>query len=85
MGPDTDTLKTVLADNRANISRYDVIPRKFNFVGFNNYVLVGIRRAGKSYLLYQRIRELLKEGLSSAHPGTFEGRPVLRRDNVREL
>lgn len=64
MGPDTDTLKTVLADNRANISRYDVIPRKFNFVGFNNYVLVGIRRAGKSYLLYQRIRELLKEGLS---------------------
>ena len=64
MGPDTDTLKTVLADNRANISRYDVIPRKFNFIGFNNYVLVGIRRAGKSYLLYQRIRELLKEGLS---------------------
>lgn len=64
MGPDTAMLKTVLADNRANISRYDVIPRKFNFVGFNNYVLVGIRRAGKSYLLYQRIRELLKEGLS---------------------
>ena len=64
MGPDTAMLKTVLADNRANISRYDVIPRKFNFIGFNNYVLVGIRRAGKSYLLYQRIRELLKEGLS---------------------
>ena len=64
MGPDTATLKTVLADNRANIARYDVLPRKFNFDGFSNYVLVGIRRAGKSYLLYQRIRELLAEGMS---------------------
>ena len=63
MGPDTATLKTVLADNRANIARYDVLPRKFNFDGFSNYVLVGIRRAGKSYLLYQRIRELLAEGM----------------------
>ena len=63
MGPDTATLRTVLADNRTNIARYDVLPRKFNFDNFSNYVLAGIRRAGKSYLLYQRIRELLAEGM----------------------
>lgn len=28
-----------------------------------NYVLVGLRRAGKSYILFQRIQELLKDGI----------------------
>lgn len=29
---------------------------------FGNYVFVGIRRVGKSYLLYQRIQQLLANG-----------------------
>ncbi len=27
-----------------------------------NYVFVGVRQAGKSYLLYQRVQQLLAEG-----------------------
>lgn len=30
---------------------------------FGNYVFVGIRRAGKSYLLYQRMQQLLAQGV----------------------
>ena len=36
--------------------------RDFSFEDFGNYVFTGIRRAGKSYLLYQRIQQLLAEG-----------------------
>ena len=57
-----DLLKAVLADYRIEIPKHQVIPRDFTFEEFGNYVLVGIRRAGKSYLLYQRIHELLASG-----------------------
>lgn len=57
-----DILKSVLADNQNEIPRHKVIPRKFRFEEFGNYVFVGIRRAGKSYLLYQRIQQLLAAG-----------------------
>ncbi len=85
MGPDTATLRTVLADNRTNIARYDVLPRKFNFDNFSNYVLAGIRRAGKSYLLYQRIRELLALDLNrllELHVEMYEKEPVLFLDGL---
>lgn len=55
-------LKTVIADNQAELPRYQVVPRNFEFAQNCNYVLVGIRRAGKSYLLYQRIQQLLQSG-----------------------
>ena len=42
--------------------KHQVIPRSFQFEEFGNYVFVGIRRAGKSFLLYQRIQELLHSG-----------------------
>lgn len=55
-------LRSVLADNQLEVPKYQVIPRKFNFEEFGNYVFVGIRRAGKSFLLYQRMQQLLSEG-----------------------
>ena len=55
-------LKTVIADNEAEVPKYKVIPRDFTFEEFGNYVFTGIRRAGKSYLLYQRIQTLLTQG-----------------------
>lgn len=57
-----EILKSVLADYRIEIPRHNVVPRDFKFEEFGNYVLVGIRRAGKSYLLYQRIQQLLASG-----------------------
>ena len=57
-------LKTVIADNQIEILNYEVVPRDFSFEEFGNYVFVGVRRAGKSYLLYQRIQQLLAQGVS---------------------
>lgn len=60
---DKNILKVVIADNQLEVPRYKVIPRDFTFEEFGNYVFVGIRRAGKSYLLYQRMQQLLSQGV----------------------
>lgn len=57
-----EILKEVLLDNRNEVVKHQVIPRSFQFEEFGNYVFAGIRRAGKSFLLYQRIQELLHNG-----------------------
>ena len=56
-------LKRVIADNQIEVLKYKVIPRGFTFDDFGNYVFAGIRRAGKSYLLYQRIQQLQAQGV----------------------
>lgn len=60
---DKNILKTVIADNQAEVPKYKVIPRNFTFEEFGNYIFVGIRRAGKSFLLYQRMQQLLAKGM----------------------
>lgn len=60
---DRNILKIVIADNQAEVPKYKVIPRDFTFEEFANYVFVGIRRAGKSFLLYQRMQQLLTQGI----------------------
>ena len=60
---DKNILKTVIADNQIEAPKYKVIPRDFIFEEFGNYVFVGIRRAGKSFLLYQRMQQLLAQGV----------------------
>jgi len=56
-------LKAVIADNQTEVPKYKLIPRNFTFEEFGNYVFAGIRRAGKSYLLYQRMQQLLTQGI----------------------
>ena len=60
---DKEILKSVLVDYQLEIPRHEVLPRNFRFEEFGNYVFVGIRRAGKSYILYQRIQQLLNSGI----------------------
>jgi Predicted ATPase (AAA+ superfamily) len=60
---DRHIIKTVLADSQVEVPKYKVIPRDFIFEEFGNYVFVGIRRAGKSFLLYQRMQQLLAQGV----------------------
>lgn len=60
---DKNILKAVIADNQTEVPKYKVIPRNFTFEEFGNYVFVGIRRAGKSFLLYQRMQQLLAQGV----------------------
>lgn len=57
-----DSIKQIILDNQHEIPNYEVNPRNFIFEEFGNYVLVGIRRAGKSFLLYQQIQKLLNTG-----------------------
>ena len=60
---DKQLLKSVMLDNQKEVQRYEVFKRDFHFEDFGNYVLIGIRRAGKSFLIYQRIQQLLTEGV----------------------
>lgn len=57
-----NVLKNIILDSRNEVENHKVINRNFVFDEFGNYVLVGARRAGKSYLLYQRIQSLLANG-----------------------
>ncbi len=61
--PDKETIKNVLADFRAEVPNFEINSRDFTFEEFGNYVFVGIRRAGKSFLLYQRMQQLLAQGI----------------------
>ncbi len=58
-----EIIKQVIADNQQEVSQYQIIKRNFAYEDFGNYVFVGIRRAGKSFLLYQRIQQLLQSGM----------------------
>lgn len=55
-------LKQILIDNQHEVERYQVHHRAIGMDDFPCYVLVGVRRAGKSFLLYQKMQQLLTEG-----------------------
>ena len=57
-----DLLKQILLDNRREIERYNIVHRDIVAEGFSCYVFVGVRRAGKSYVLYEKMQQLLREG-----------------------
>ena len=57
-----DLIKDVIVENQRFISSVNFFERDYAFEDALNYVLVGLRRAGKSYLLYQRIHQLLEKG-----------------------
>ena len=59
-----DLIREVIIDNRKFVNNKVVIDRNFHFMNNACYVLIGVRRAGKSYLLYQQIQKLLREGHS---------------------
>lgn len=55
-------LLEVMLENRQEVMRHKVIPRNISLDGFDRQVLVGVRRAGKSYLLYGHIQNLIARG-----------------------
>ncbi len=55
-------LKQILTDNQHEVERYQVFHRSIDMDEFPCYVFVGVRRAGKSFLLYQKMQQLLAEG-----------------------
>lgn len=59
---DKQIIKQVIGEYQSKIRGVSLTERPMTFDGAANYVLVGVRRAGKSYLLYQDIKKQLKEG-----------------------
>ncbi|MCM1490020.1 MAG: ATP-binding protein [Muribaculum sp.] len=57
-----ETLREVMLENRTEVMLHTVIPRNINLETFDRQVLVGVRRAGKSYILYGRIQQLISNG-----------------------
>ena len=55
-------LRQVLLDNQKDIERYNVFCRDYDLKTFPLQVFVGVRRAGKSFLLFQKIQQMLAEG-----------------------
>jgi len=62
MGISKETIKRCLRDKRSEIEAANIIHRHFEYEENGNYVMVGVRHAGKSYMLYQRVRQLLAAG-----------------------
>lgn len=57
---DTTIFKILIQEKQDEISKIRLIRRKLNFDPECNYVLVGVRRAGKSYALFQHIQDLVE-------------------------
>ncbi len=54
---DKRIIKNIIIEKQKAIPTYPLIRRNVLFGDTSNYVLLGLRRAGKSYLLYQDIQE----------------------------
>ena len=57
-----DLIKLLISEYQAYVSQVELIPRNVELVDGLNYVFVGLRHAGKSYLMFQRIAQLIKQG-----------------------
>lgn len=55
-------LREVMLENREEVMHHQVTKRNISLDGFDRQVLVGVRRAGKSYMLYGKIQELISQG-----------------------
>ncbi|MDO4497644.1 MAG: ATP-binding protein [Bacteroidales bacterium] len=57
-----EVFKTLIKEGQEEIKDIELYPRHFSFEEEGRYVLVGIRQAGKSFLLYQRAKMLMQAG-----------------------
>ena len=59
---DKQVLKQILMDNAKLVEKIEVLPRAYDLDESTNYVFTGVRRAGKSYMMYAIIKQLLLHG-----------------------
>ena len=58
-----DILKEIIFDQHEIIKNFQIVDREYTFDMKANYVLVGMRRAGKSTLLYKIVQNLVSSGI----------------------
>ena len=61
---DHELLKKVIYDQHEVIARAEIVPRSYSLEESANYILTGLRRAGKSTMLYQVVQGLVDSGVS---------------------
>lgn len=59
-------LKQIIIDQKEMYLDNPLISRDYDLEENVNYCFVGIRRTGKSYMMYQRIHNLMNDGISSS-------------------
>ena len=59
-----DTLKQIMIDQKETYLNNTIITTQYPLEENVNYCFVGIRRTGKSYLMYQQIKQLESKGVS---------------------
>ena len=59
-----DLIKLLIAEYQREVANIQLIDRDYKMEDELNYVFVGLRRAGKSYLMFRQIQKLLKKGRS---------------------
>lgn len=57
-----ETFRSLIREGQETLRDVELYERPFDFEPNGRYVLVGIRQAGKSYMLYKRVKQLLAEG-----------------------
>lgn len=60
---DKETIKQILVENHEFISKVELVKRDVFFEEAGNYVLVGSRRAGKTYCMLQIIKDMLSQDI----------------------
>lgn len=63
---DKQIIKNIIIEKQGIIPGFNLTHRDIPFGSKSNYVLVGLRRAGKSYLLYQDIQTLIARNEATA-------------------
>lgn len=59
---DSQEIKQLIVEYQQFVETVDVTQRPIELESIANYIFVGLRRSGKSYLMYQIIQNLLKSG-----------------------
>lgn len=57
-----DLIKLLILEYQAYVANVELVPRDVELVEGLNYVFVGLRHAGKSYLMFQCIAKLIGQG-----------------------
>ena len=57
-----ETIRTLIKEGQEALGEVELYNRPYEFEENGRYVLVGVRQAGKSYMLYKRAKQLLASG-----------------------
>ena len=57
-----ETIRTLIKEGQEALGEVELYDRPYEFEENGRYVLVGVRQAGKSYMLYKRAKQLLASG-----------------------